>query len=536
MSVLTSLVSTSSDEFARNRAAYLEQIAELKTRRTAASVGGSEKARALHKRRGQLLPRERISALLDPGSPFLEFGHMAGEGLYEGVPPGATVITGVGMVQGRACMLIVNEATVKGGTMFGMTTKRHTRAQQFAWQHRLPCITMVQSGGGFLPDLANIFPDEGHAGSIMYNQVRMSAEGIAQIAIVHGPSTAGGAYIPALCDEVVIIRNQGAMFLGSPQLVYAATKEVSDIESLGGALMHSTISGVTDHMAENDSHALAITRDIVARLEPRPALRWPLAPAQPPRYDPSEIYGLFSADRRVPNDTREILARLLDGSELQEFKPLYGETLICGFANIHGYPIGILASNGVMFPESAVKGAHFMEMCCKRDVPLLFLVDTPGFMVGTTVERAGIAKHGAKFMTAMASANVPKYTIITGASYAAAYMAMCGRGFAPHCMMMWPTAHAGLMGPDQAATTLSMVRETIQKREGTSSWTPEERAAYEAPIRQEFTDFVSPYNYARNLWCDMVIEPTETREVMALLLDLAGRTKAIPTRMGVFRM
>ncbi|MBU0791331.1 MAG: methylcrotonoyl-CoA carboxylase, partial [Gammaproteobacteria bacterium] len=260
MSVLTSLVSTSSDEFTRNRAAYLEQIAELKTRRTAASVGGSEKARALHKRRGQLLPRERISALLDPGSPFLEFGHMAGEGLYEGVPPGATVITGVGMVQGRACMLIVNEATVKGGTMFGMTTKRHTRAQQFAWQHRLPCITMVQSGGGFLPDLANIFPDEGHAGSIMYNQVRMSAEGIAQIAIVHGPSTAGGAYIPALCDEVVIIRNQGAMFLGSPQLVYAATKEVSDVESLGGALMHSTISGVTDHIAEDDRHALAITR------------------------------------------------------------------------------------------------------------------------------------------------------------------------------------------------------------------------------------------------------------------------------------
>ena len=536
MALMPSRVASSTEEFHLNREAYLARVADLQRRRSEASAGGPERARRLHKERKQLLPRERVAALIDPGSPFLEFSQLAGEGLYEGVPPGGSIITGVGLVSGRPCMIMANDATVKGGTYYGITCKKHVRAQRFAWQHRLPCITLVQSGGGFLPDLANIFPDEGHAGSIMYNQVRMSAEGIAQIAIVHGPSTAGGAYIPALCDEVVIIRNQGAMFLGSPQLVYAATKEVSDVESLGGALMHSTISGVTDHMAENDSHALAITRDIVARLEPRPALRWPLAPAQPPRYDPSEIYGLFSADRRVPNDTREILARLLDGSELQEFKPLYGETLICGFANIHGYPIGILASNGVMFPESAVKGAHFMEMCCKRDVPLLFLVDTPGFMVGTTVERAGIAKHGAKFMTAMASANVPKYTIITGASYAAAYMAMCGRGFAPHCMMMWPTAHAGLMGPDQAATTLSMVRETIQKREGTSSWTPEERAAYEAPIRQEFTDFVSPYNYARNLWCDMVIEPTETREVMALLLDLAGRTKAIPTRMGVFRM
>jgi 3-methylcrotonyl-CoA carboxylase beta subunit len=535
MSLFTSHVSTQTEEFAKNRDAYLALIDDLRRRRAEAVVGGSDKARKLHQSRGQMLPRQRITALLDPGSPFLEFGQLAGADLYEGVPPGATIITGVGMVQGRACMLIVNDATVKGGTMFGMTTKRHTRAQQFAWRHRLPCITMVQSGGGFLPDLANIFPDEGQAGSIMYNQVRMSAEGIAQIAIVHGPSTAGGAYIPALCDEVVIVRNQGAMFLGSPQLVYAATKEVSDVESLGGAQMHTTVSGVTDHMAESDSHALAITRDIVARLEPRPALRWELAAPRAPRYRSDEIYGLFNADRRIPNNTREILARLTDGSELQEFKPLFGDTLICGFAHVHGYPVGILASNGVMFSESAVKGAHFMEMCCKRDIPLWFIVDTPGFMVGTAVERGGIAKHGAKFMTAMASANVPKYTLITGGSYAAAYLAMCGRGFDPHCMMMWPTGHSALMGPEQAVTTLTMVRETIHKRDGTS-WTDAEREAFQAPVRKDFTEFSSPYNYARHLWCDMVIEPGETREVMALLLDLAGRTKAVPTRMGVFRM
>lgn len=535
MSILAPRLSAHSDEFTRNDAAYRAAVAELRRRRAESVTGGSEKARKLHQSRGQLLPRQRIAALLDPGSPFLEFGQLAGEGLYEGVPPGATVVTGIGMVRGRACMVIVNDATVKGGTMFGMTTKRHTRAQQFAWRHRLPCITMVQSGGGFLPDLANIFPDEGHAGTIMYNQVRMSAEGIAQIAIVHGPSTAGGAYIPALCDEVVIVRNQGAMFLGSPQLVYAATREVIDVESLGGAQMHTTVSGVTDHLAENDGHALAITRDIVARLEPRPGLRWPLEPARPPLHPTDEIYGVFNADRRTPNDTREILARLVDGSELQEFKQQFGETLICGFAHLHGYPVGILASNGVMFSESAVKGAHFMEMCCKRDVPLWFIVDTPGFMVGTAAERGGIAKHGAKFMTAMASANVPKYTLITGGSYAAAYLAMCGRGFDPHCMMMWPTGHSALMGPDQAATTLTMVRETIHKRDGTG-WTDAEREAFQAPIRSEFAAFANPYNYARHLWCDMVIEPCETREVMALLLDLAGRMPAVPTRMGAFRM
>lgn len=535
MNALPSPLQPHSEEFRRNDAAYRARIEDLRARRAAALAGGSDKAKALYRERGQLLPRERIAALLDPGSPFLEFGQLAGEGLYEDVPPGATLITGVGMVQGRACMLIANDATVKGGTMFGMTMKKHTRAQRFAWQHRLPCITLVQSGGGFLPDQANIFPDEGHVGSIMYNQARMSAQGIAQIAVVHGPSTAAGAYIPALCDEVVIVSNQGAMSLGSPQLVYAATREVTDDERLGGADMHTRTSGVTDHLAENDSHALAITRGIVAKLEPRPALRWPLASDEPPQHDPAEIYGLISSDPRHPTDNREVLARLIDGSRLQEFKPLYGDTLICGFASIHGYPIGVLASNGVMFSESAVKGAHFIEMCCKRDIPLLFMVDVSGFMVGTAVERGGIAKHGAKFITAMASANVPKYTLITGGAYAAAYFAMCGRSFRPDAMMMWPSGRAALMGPEQAVTTLTMVRENIHRREGTS-WSEAERAAFQAPIRQQFTEFASPYNFARHLWCDMVIDPLETRATLALLLDLAGRTPALPTRFGVFRM
>jgi 3-methylcrotonyl-CoA carboxylase beta subunit len=535
MTAMKSTVATGSDEFQQNRARYLARIADLHQRRAAANEGGTAKARALHKSRGQLLPRERIAALIDPGSPFLDFGHLAGEGMYDGVPPGATIITGVGQIGGRSCMLIANDATVKGGTLFGMTTKKHTRAQLFAWQHRLPCITMVQSGGGFLPDLANIFPDEGQAGSIMYNQVKMSAENIPQIAIVHGPSTAGGAYIPALCDEVVIVRNQGAMFLGSPQLVFAATGEVIDIEPLGGAEMHSRVSGVTDHIAENDSHALAIARDIVARLGEPPPLRWTPKPSQPPAYAVEEIYGIVSAVRRTPTDNREILARLIDSSEFQEFKELHGETMLCGFARIRGFEIGILANNGVMFSESAIKGAHFIELCCKRDIPLLFLVDVSGFMVGTAVERQGIAKHGAQFMTAMACADVPKYTVITGGSYAAAYFAMLGRAFKPNATLMWPSAHAALMGPEQAATTLAMVRDNIHEREGTS-WTDEEREAFKQPVRRDFEAFADPYNFARNLWCDMVIDPVETRDVMALLLDLAGRTPAKKTKFGVFRM
>ena len=504
MNSIRSELTIASLAFERQRDAYLALMSRLQARRDEATLGGNEKSRKLHKSRGQMLPRERIAALLDPGSPFLEIGHLAGADLYEGVPPGATMITGVGQVGGRACMLIVNDATVKGGTMFGMTTKRHTRAQLFAWQHRLPCITMVQSGGGFLPDLANIFPDEGQAGSIMYNQVKMSSEGIAQIALVHGPSTAGGAYIPALCDEVVIIRNQGAMFLGSPQLVFAATGEVVDIEPLGGAEMHSRLSGVTDHIAEDDPHALRIPREIVAHLGEPPRLRWTLAATEQPQYDPQELAGLVTIGSDRDNegggvDCREIIARLVDGSRFQEFKRLHGDTLVCGFARIEGFEVGLLASNGELTAQACAKGAHFTELCGQRDIPLLFLVDSVGFANSDQPEHRGVGKHGAKLFNAVANADVPKITLITGQAYGAAYHAMCGRAFKPNALLMWPNARA-------AAT-----RET-----------PDETAC--------------ALNWARHLWCDMVIEPTETRSVVAQLLDMAGRTAAKPTSYGVFRM
>jgi 3-methylcrotonyl-CoA carboxylase beta subunit len=363
----------------------------------------------------------------------------------------------------------------------------------------------------------------------------MSAEGIPQIAVVHGPSTAGGAYMPALCDETVIVRNQGAMFLGGPQLVYAATKEEVGVEALGGGEMHSRISGVTDHLAESDGHAIAIARDIVAHLGDIPAQRWTVTPPRPPRADPNDIYGLISADPRVPTDNRGIVARLVDDSEFHEFKPLYGDTLITGFARIMGFEIGILCNNGVLFSESALKATHFIDLCCKRNIPLLFMADVTGFMVGREAEEGGISKHGAKMITAMASANVPKYTLIIGNAYGAGYLSMCGRAFRPNAMMMWPNGRSAIMGPDQAATTLAMVKDEGHKRAGTS-WTDEEREAYRAPVRKEFEDFASAYNFARNTWCDMVIDPLETRNVMAMLLDLAGRLPQQDTGFGVFRM
>ena len=498
-----SALATDTATFRRQRDACLSMMTALQTRREEASVGGNEKARKLHKSRGQMLPRERITALLDPGSPFLEIGQLTAADLYEGVPPGATIITGVGQVCARACMLIVNDPTVKGGTMFGMTTKRHVRAQLFAWQHRLPCITMVQSGGAFLPDLENIFPDEGQGGSVMYNQVKMSSEGIAQIALVFGPSTAGGAYIPALCDEVVIIRNRGAMFLGSPQLVFAATGEVVDIEPLGGAEMHSRLSGVTDHLAEDDAHALQITRQIVAHLGEPSRLRWTRAATEAPACDPQELPGLVrlgaERDGEAGVDCREIIARLVDGSRFQEFKQLHGETLVCGFARIEGFEIGILANNGELTAQAGAKGAHFIELCCQRDIPLLFLVDSPGFANSDLPDQRGVGKHGAKLFNAVANADVPKFTLIIGHAYGAACYAMCGRAFKPNALMMWPNARA-------------------------------------AASRDAGDDVAGALNWARHLWCDMIIEPTETRSVLAQLLDVAGRTPAKPTEFGVFRM
>ncbi|MES2227311.1 MAG: carboxyl transferase domain-containing protein [Pseudomonadota bacterium] len=503
MNPISSALATDTATFRRQRDACLSMMTALQARREEASVGGNEKARKLHQSRGQMLPRERITALLDPGSPFLEIGQLTAADLYEGVPPGATIITGVGQVCGRACMLIVNDPTVKGGTMFGMTTKRHVRAQLFAWQHRLPCITMVQSGGAFLPDLENIFPDEGQGGSVMYNQVKMSSEGIAQIALVFGPSTAGGAYIPALCDEVVIIRNRGAMFLGSPQLVFAATGEVVDVEPLGGAEMHSRLSGVTDHLAEDDAHALQITRQIVAHLGEPSRLRWTRAATEAPACDPQELPGLVrlgaERDGEAGVDCREIIARLVDGSRFQEFKQLHGETLVCGFARIEGFEIGILANNGELTAQAGAKGAHFIELCCQRDIPLLFLVDSPGFANSDLPDQRGVGKHGAKLFNAVANADVPKFTLIIGHAYGAACYAMCGRAFKPNALMMWPNARA-------------------------------------AASRDAGDDVAGALNWARHLWCDMIIEPTETRPVLAQLLDVAGRTPAKPTEFAVFRM
>lgn len=521
-------------EAAQNRAAYLALVADLHARRRLARAGGSEAARQKHHARGKMLARERIDALLDPGAPFLELAELAGEGLYGDVPPGAGMITGVGPVQGRPCMLIANDATVKGGTYFGMTCRKHVRAQRFAWENRLPCITLVDSGGAFLPDQANIFPDEGLFGSIFHNQVGMSAEGIPQIAVVLGACTAGGAYIPALCDEVVIVRGQGFMYLGGPQLVQAATGERIEAEALGGAELHSRVSGVTDHLAESDAHALAITRRIVAGLpEPGPA-RWRRTQPSPPP-DAQGITDFISHDPRRPSDTRAILERLLDGGELQEFKRDYGATLITGFGRIGGHPVGVLANLGVLFTESALKATHFIDLCCRRDIPLVFFADVSGFMVGREAEEGGIAKAGAKFITAMSSARVPKYTFIIGGSYGAGYLAMCGRAFRPTAMFMWPNGRAAIMGPEQAATTLALVKGQAIREKG-AVWSAEEEEAFKAPIRREYEAFANAYNFARHLWIDGVIEPAETRPVLTLLLDLAAHIPPQPTRFGVFRM
>ena len=518
-----------------NDAAYRVLLADLARRRTLAREGGGASTLARHRERGKLFVRDRIDALLDPGSPFLELADLAGADMHEGVPPGASMVTGIGQVSGRLCMVIANDATVKGGTYFGITCKKHVRAQEIAWAHRLPCITLVDSGGAFLPDQAGIFPDAGQFGSIFYQQVRMSGEGIAQFAVVMGACTAGGAYIPALCDELVIVRGQGFMYLGGPQLTQAATGEDVDAESLGGALMHSAHSGVADHLAEDDVHALAITRRLVAHLDDWPQRRWRLTPPKPPRLDEQAIYGFISRDARHPSNNREIVLRLIDDSAFDEFKPLYGDTLMCGFARINGFPVGILANRGVLFSESALKATHFIDLCCKRDTPLLFLADVPGFMVGRVAEQQGIAKAGAKFITAMASATVPKYTVITGGSYGAGNLAMCGRAFKPHAMFMWPNGRAAIMGPEHAAPTLALVRAPILARTG-KPWSDEAREAFKQPIRDEYERFANAYNYAANLWVDGVIDPLETRTALTLLLDAASRTPRPQTTFGVLRM
>jgi len=531
MSVLVSRIDEGSESF-RDYAAHNRALAEeLRAKVAEAAEGGPEKHRERHVSRGKLLPRDRVGRLLDPGSPFLEIGQLAACDMYKHEVPGAGMIAGIGRVSGRETMIVCNDATVKGGTYYPMTVKKHLRAQEIALQNRLPSVYLVDSGGANLPHQAEVFPDRDHFGRIFYNQAQMSAEGLAQIACVMGSCTAGGAYVPAMSDESVIVRNQGTIFLGGPPLVKAATGEVISAEELGGGDLHGRKSGVVDHVAENDEHALAIVRDIVARLNTVKAVDIDLADPVPPKLDPEGLYGVIPDDVRTPYDVHEVIARIVDGSEFHEFKSLYGTTLVCGFARIWGMPVAILANNGILFSESAVKGAHFIELACQRRTPLLFLQNISGFMVGGKYEAEGIAKHGAKLVTAAATASVPKITILIGGSFGAGNYGMCGRAYSPRFLFTWPNARISVMGGEQAASVLATVHKDAE------TWTPEEAEAFKAPIRQRYEDEGNPYHATARLWDDGIIDPVQTRDVLGLAFA-ATLNAPIPerARFGVFRM
>ncbi|MCG8669867.1 MAG: methylcrotonoyl-CoA carboxylase [Pseudomonadales bacterium] len=534
MNIIESKVSPTDDVFLKRKAHNLGLRNALHEKKLESRKWG-EKQKKLHLERGKILARDRIDLLIDLGTPFLELGELAGDGLYENVPPGAGIVTGIGRISGVTCMIIANDATVKGGTYYGMTCKKHVRAQKIAWEHRIPTITLVDSGGGNLPDQANIFPDAGQFGSIFNQQIRMSAEGIPQITVVHGACTAGGAYIPAVSDISIIVREQGYMHLAGPELTFAATGEDVDRETLGGAEMHCSVSGVTDYLAENDAHAIAIARQVIDDACNQNEQLRPVDPPKEPRYNPEELYGIISDDLKKPTDMYEVLARLLDDSRFDEFKALYGDSILCGYGHIHGFKVGVIANQGVIFSDSSKKAVHFMQLCCKHNIPLLYLADNTGFMVGKEAEHNGITKDGAKFFTAMASANVPKYNIILGKSYGAGYMGMCGRPFEPQFCFGWPNGKAALMGPEQAAMTLAMVQRQKREREGLS-WSEAEEQDFKAPILEEFDRFATMNNYAANLWIDNVLDPVETRAVMGLLLDCASRVPFKETPFGVFRM
>ncbi|MDF0488427.1 carboxyl transferase domain-containing protein [Sphingomonas sp. H39-1-10] len=520
------------DAASRANAAHNRALAdELRAKVAAAARGGSESARAKHVARGKLLPRERVEQLLDPGSPFLEIGQLAANGLYGDEVPGAGLIVGIGCVSGRQVMIACNDATVKGGTYYPMTVKKHLRAQEIALENRLPCVYLVDSGGANLPNQAEVFPDKEHFGRIFFNQATMSARGIAQIACVMGSCTAGGAYVPAMSDESVIVRDQGTIFLAGPPLVQAATGEVISAEDLGGGDLHARRSGVVDHLAENDAHALTIVRDIVSTL---PADRVPdltLRTPRPPLFDPQELYGVIPDDVRAPYDVHEVIARIVDGSEFHAFKPLYGTTLVCGFAHIWGMPVAILANNGVLFSESAIKGAHFIELACQRRIPLLFLQNISGFMVGGKYEAEGIAKNGAKLVTAVATASVPKITVLIGGSFGAGNYGMCGRAYQPRFLFAWPNARISVMGGEQAASVLATVHRDA------ATWTPAQAEAFKAPIRAKYEEEGNPYYATARLWDDGVIDPAQTRDVLGLAFA-ATLNAAVPERaqFGVFRM
>jgi 3-methylcrotonyl-CoA carboxylase beta subunit len=518
--ILRSKLNPGSDEFQENTRANRALVTDLREQLDRVSLGGGERARERHVGRGKLLPRERVDRLLDPGSPFLELSPMAAHGLYDDEAPGAGIITGIGVVSGRECVIVANDATVKGGTYYPMTVKKHLRAQEVALQNRLPCIYLVDSGGAFLPRQDEVFPDREHFGRIFFNQATMSAAEIPQIAAVLGSCTAGGAYVPAMSDENVIVRNQGTIFLGGPPLVKAATGEEVTAEELGGGDLHSRKSGVTDHLAQDDRHALQIVREIVTTLAPKPPPPWERVAAQPPAVDPETLLGAVPTDVRKPYDAREIIARIVDGSRLHEFKELYGTTLVTGFAHIHGHPVGILANNGILFSESALKGAHFIELCDQRRIPLVFLQNITGFMVGRDYEAGGIAKHGAKMVTAVSTARVPKFTVIVGGSFGAGNYGMCGRAYSPRLLWMWPGARISVMGGDQAATVMSEVGQ------------PEMGAA----LREQYERQGHPYYATARLWDDGVIDPRDTRDVLGLGLSAAANAPLADVRYGVFRM
>jgi 3-methylcrotonyl-CoA carboxylase beta subunit len=540
MPILETQLNARSAEFAANADTMRALVADLQAQVARAALGGGEAARSKHVARGKLLPRERVQRLLDPGTPFLELSPLAALGMFpdrdgSDSAPSAGLIAGIGRVEGVDCMIVCNDATVKGGTYFPLTVKKHLRAQEIAQQNRLPCIYLVDSGGANLPTQDEVFPDREHFGRIFYNQANMSAQGIAQIAVVMGSCTAGGAYVPAMSDEAIIVKNQGTIFLGGPPLVKAATGEVVTAEDLGGGDVHTRLSGVADHLAQNDLDALALARASVRNLNivkaPAMALRAP----QPPRYAAEELYGVIPTDTRKPYDVREIIARVVDDSDFDEFKARFGTTLVCGFAHIEGMPVGIVANNGILFSDSAAKGAHFIELCCQRKIPLVFLQNITGFMVGRKVENEGIARHGAKLVTAVATAQVPKFTLIIGGSFGAGNYGMCGRAYSPRFLWMWPNARISVMGGEQAASVLATVRRDGIEAKG-GQWSMEEEEAFKTPIRRQYEEQGHPYYATARLWDDGVIDPADTRRVLALGLSAALNAPIGDARFGVFRM
>jgi 3-methylcrotonyl-CoA carboxylase beta subunit len=534
METLASRLDPSAEAFRQNDAAQRALAADLRNRLAHTALGGPERSRERHVSRGKLLPRDRIDHLLDPGSPFLEIAPLAANGMYNEESPGAGVIAGIGLVHGRHVLVISNDATVKGGTYYPMTVKKHLRAQEIALENNLPCVYLVDSGGAFLPKQDEVFPDREHFGRIFYNQATMSARKIPQIAAVLGSCTAGGAYVPAMSDETVIVRNQGTIFLGGPPLVKAAIGEIVTAEELGGGDVHARTSGVVDHLAENDQHALEIVRDIVSTL-PLPQTAWTPGPAEEPVVAMDSLYGAVPVDVNAPYDAREIIARIVDGSRFHEFKKEYGTTLVTGFATLHGHQVGIVANNGVLFGESALKGAHFIELCDQRGIPLIFLQNLSGFMVGRDYEAGGIAKHGAKMVTAVATCRVPKLTVVVGGSFGAGNYSMCGRAYSPRFLWMWPASRISVMGGNQAASVLSTVKRDQLEARG-EEWSAEDEEAFKAPIREQYEAQGSPYYSTARLWDDGIIDPTDTRRVLGLALDVCANAPLPETSFGLFRM